>query len=115
MGMKTRFAFLFAALVLIAGPPLAASAAPAAATATVHIKNFTFVPALLTVTAGTSVTFVNDDEEPHTATALDKSFDSDALDTNEKWQHTFSKPGSYAYFCEMHPYMKGTLVVKAPQ
>ena len=104
---------MLAAVALLAGLPVSAPAAPVAAI--VHIKNFKFVPALLTVTAGTSVTFVNDDEEPHTATALDKSFDSDALDTNEKWQHTFAKPGSYAYFCEMHPYMKGTLIVKAPQ
>ena len=108
--MKTRFAFLFAAL-LFAGLPLSAPAA----TATVHIKNFTFVPPTLSVTAGTSVTFINDDEEPHTATAVDKSFDSDALDTNETWKHTFTKPGIYAYFCEMHPYMKGTLIVTAAQ
>ena len=86
---------------------------PAAAPATVHIKNFTFVPASLTITAGTAVTFVNDDTEPHTATATDKSFDSEGLDTNGSWTHTFTKPGTIAYFCEMHPYMKGTLIVKA--
>jgi plastocyanin len=108
--MTTRIAPLFAALVLFADPPLAAPAAPAA---TVHIKNFAFVPPLLNVTVGTSVTFVNDDQEPHTATAADKSFDSAALDTNESWHHTFVKPGTCAYFCEMHPYMKGTLVVTA--
>ena len=80
---------------------------------TVHIKDFTFVPAALTVPAGSTVAFVNDDTEPHTATAYDKSFDSDAIDTNETWKHTFSKPGTFAYFCEMHPMMKGTLIVKA--
>ena len=82
---------------------------------TVHIKNFTFVPAALTVPAGSTVTFVNDDNEPHTATAIDKSFDSEALDTNERWQHTFVKPGTFAYFCEMHPMMKRTLIVNAAE
>jgi plastocyanin len=109
--MKQRFVPLLAALALAAMTPLSALAAPA--TATVHIKNFTFVPAALTVAPGTIVTFVNDDMEPHTATAVDKSFDSEALDTHESWKHTFAKPGSFAYFCEMHPMMKATLTVKA--
>jgi plastocyanin len=80
---------------------------------TVHIKDFKFVPPALTVPAGSTVTFVNDDTEPHTATADDKSFDSEAIDTSETWKHTFAKPGTFAYFCEMHPMMKGTLTVKA--
>jgi plastocyanin len=110
--MKSRIALLFAALVLFAGLPLAA---PAASTATVHIKNFKFVPAVLAVAPGTVVTFVNDDEEPHTVTATDKSFDSEGLDTNQKWPHTFTKAGTFTYFCEMHPYMHGTVTVKAAQ
>ena len=81
----------------------------------VHIKNFTFVPASLSVPAGTSVTFINDDDEPHTVTAIDKSFDSEAIDTHESWKHTFAKTGTFAYFCEMHPMMKATLIVKAAQ
>jgi plastocyanin len=80
---------------------------------TVHIKDFKFVPATLTVPAGSTVTFVNDDNEPHTATAVDKSFDTEALDTNEKKKVVFAKAGTFAYFCEMHPMMKGTLTVKA--
>ncbi|MBV8356208.1 MAG: cupredoxin family copper-binding protein [Candidatus Eremiobacteraeota bacterium] len=95
--------------------PLAAlllAAAPDSGPA-VHIKNFAFTPATITVRAGTKVTFTNDDDEPHTATAVDKSFDSEGIDTHQSWQHTFSKPGSYAYFCEMHPYMKGRIVVVA--
>jgi plastocyanin len=107
--MRLRIATLVAALALLGLP----ATAPAQTGTTVHIKNYTFVPASLTVVAGTTVTFVNDDDEPHTATARDKSFDSEAIDTNGSWQHTFTKPGTYAYFCEMHPYMKGTLVVRA--
>ena len=106
--------FLGAAL-LAASLPCATLAAAPPAPATVHIRNFRLVPASLENAPGTTVTFVNDDEEPHTATAADKSFDSEALDTHETWKHTFSKPGSFAYFCEMHPQMKGKLVVKAPQ
>ena len=48
-------------------------------------------------------------------TATDKSFDSEGLDTNQKWAHTFAKTGSFAYFCEMHPYMHGTVIVKVTQ
>jgi plastocyanin len=110
--MRLRIASILAAATLLVGLPLAAPAAPAAAT--VHIKNFKFVPAMLTVAPGTSVAFVNDDQEPHTVTATDKSFDSEGLDTNQTWKHTFAKSGSYAYFCEMHPYMHGNVTVKAP-
>lgn len=112
--MKQRILTALAMPALLAGlalmPPPAASAA---ATATVHIKNFAFVPASLTVAPGTAVTFVNDDDEPHTVTAVDKSFDSEGLDTHQTWTHAFAKAGTYAYFCEMHPYMHGTVVVKA--
>ena len=77
----------------------------------VHIKNFMFVPATITVTPGTAVTFVNDDDEAHTVTATGKSFDSFGLDTGNAWQHVFAAPGTYQYFCELHPYMKATIVV----
>lgn len=109
--MILRFAPLIAALAIAA---LAPQAAPAAV-ATVHIKDFKFVPATLTVTPGSTVTFVNDDAEPHTATAVDKSFDSEALDTHESWKHTFARAGTFAYFCEMHPMMKAVLIVKVAQ
>jgi plastocyanin len=110
--MKLRIIPILAA-ALVAALPLAAPAAPM--TATVHIQNFKYVPAALTVAPGTIVTFINDDQEPHTVTATNKSFDSEGLDTNQKWAHTFAKGGTFAYFCEMHPYMHGTVTVKAPQ
>ncbi|MBV8245540.1 MAG: cupredoxin family copper-binding protein [Candidatus Eremiobacteraeota bacterium] len=96
---------------MIAALPAIALAALLPAAAIVHIKNFTYVPATIRVHAGDRVTFVNDDDEAHTATALDKSFDSDGLGTGDTYQHVFPKPGTYRYFCEMHPYMHGTIVV----
>jgi plastocyanin len=108
--MKQRIASILAA-VLLTGFPLAA---PAASTGpTVHIKNFMFVPATITVTAGTTVSFVNDDEEPHTVTSTVKAFDSEGLDTHQTFKQTFAKAGTYMYFCEVHPYMHGTVIVKA--
>jgi plastocyanin len=80
------------------------------AVTTVHIKDFKYNPPAVTVRAGDRVTFVNDDDEAHTVTATDKSFDSEGLDTADTWQHAFTKPGTYHYFCEMHPYMKATIV-----
>jgi len=102
------------ALTFTAGAATLASGANAAAPASgasVHIKNFTFAPTPLTVHAGDRVTFVNDDDEAHTVTATDKSFDSEGLDGAGTWQHMFAKAGTYRYFCELHPYMKATIVV----
>jgi plastocyanin len=109
--MKLRIIPVLAAAALLLGLPLAAPAAPAPVT--VHIVNFKFSPAVVTIPAGMTVAFVNDDQEPHTATATDKSFDSEGLDLHQSWKHTFEKAGTYAYFCEMHPYMKGKIVVTA--
>ena len=80
----------------------------------VHIKDFKFIPATLTIKAGTTVKFINDDTDAHTATAVGKAFDSGGLDTNDSWTHTFSQPGSYSYICAVHPYMKGVINVTAP-
>ncbi len=78
---------------------------------TIHIKDFAFTPTPATIHAGDRVTFVNDDAEAHTATAGDASFDSEGLDGGAAWQHVFAKPGTYRYFCRLHPYMKATIVV----
>jgi plastocyanin len=100
----------FGTLGALAGLSLLLGAAPDSGPV-VHIANFAFKPPSITVAAGQSVTFVNDDEEPHTVTAVDKSFDSQGLDLHANWQHAFTKPGTYAFFCSLHPYMKGTIVV----
>jgi|SRR5580698_3132585 plastocyanin len=79
----------------------------------VRIINDSFQPATLAVSAGQSVTFTNADDDAHTVTAVDGSFDSRGLDTGGVWHHVFTKPGTYRYFCQMHPFMKGTIVVRA--
>jgi plastocyanin len=112
--MKLRI-LPFLAAALLVGLPMAAPAqtTPTPTPNLVHIKNFMFVPATITVAPGTAVTFVNDDDEPHTVTANDKSFDSEGLDTHQKYTHTFAKAGTFMFFCEVHPYMHGTVIVKA--
>lgn len=85
----------------------------AAPTVAVQIHNFAFVPAMVTVSPGTTVTWTNADEDPHTVNATDKSFKSAALDTDDKYTFTFTRPGDYAYFCSLHPHMTGHIVVKA--
>jgi plastocyanin len=82
-----------------------------AAKTTVNIIDFAYHPRELRVAAGTAVTFVNRDGEPHTITALDRSFDSGALDGKSAWTHRFRKAGRYAFLCGFHPYMRGTIVV----
>ena len=79
---------------------------------TIHIKDFRFSPTPATIHVGDRVTFVNDDDEAHTATSVDRTFDSEGLDTAQTWQHVFAKPGAYKYFCELHPYMTATIVVE---
>lgn len=81
------------------------------ATATVKIRNFKFEPANLTIVEGKTVQFINEDEEPHTATSTDGSFNSKALDTNQTWNYTATKSGTFPYICSIHPFMKGTLTV----
>ncbi len=81
------------------------------ADAVVKIRNFKFEPANLAIAVGKTVQFVNLDEEPHTATATDGSFNSKALDTDQTWNYTATKPGAYPYICSVHPFMKGTLTV----
>jgi plastocyanin len=81
-------------------------------TAAVQIKDFAFAPQVLTVKPGTTVTWINSDEDPHTVTANDKSFHSAALDTKDKFAFTFTKPGQYGYFCSLHPHMTAKVIVR---
>ncbi|HUJ47543.1 MAG TPA: cupredoxin family copper-binding protein [Rhizomicrobium sp.] len=80
--------------------------------ATVTIKNFDFNPMNVTITAGSSVTWKNDDGEPHTVTSVDGAFRSGALDTNQSFTFKFYKTGTYKYLCSIHPKMVGTVTVK---
>lgn len=79
--------------------------------ATVKIRNFKFEPANVVIVEGETVQFINEDEEPHTATSTDGIFNSKALDTNQTWNYTATKPGTFPYICSIHPFMKGTLTV----
>jgi plastocyanin len=94
--------------------PVTRVAVPAvpAAPAEVKIDNFSFTPATLTVPAGTEVTWTNRDDIPHTVVSDDQSMKSKTLDTDDKFTFTFTKPGTYSYFCSLHPKMKGKVVVQ---
>ena len=80
--------------------------------AEVKIDNFSFGPAAVTVAAGTTVTWTNRDDIPHTVVSDEKVFKSKVLDTDEKFSFTFTKPGTYGYFCSIHPKMTGKVVVQ---
>jgi plastocyanin len=77
----------------------------------VGIKEFMFGPKELTVPVGTKVTWVNDDQIPHTVAETHKVFRSGALDTHDSFSWVFNTPGEYEYFCVLHPQMIGKIVV----
>jgi plastocyanin len=115
--MKKRFAMTIAALLLGLSTLFVlafGSKAPSQSntTAEVKIDNFSFTPETITVNAGTTVTWVNGDDVPHTVASDDKVFKSRALDTDEKFVYTFTKPGTYAYFCSLHPKMIAKIIVR---
>ncbi len=103
-----------AGMVCAAGAASQPSSQPAPAAAVVAIDNFAFVPSKLTVAAGATVTWINRDDVPHTATSKGEPqvFDSGALDTDEKFSFTFAKPGVYPYYCKVHTHMTGEITVK---
>jgi amicyanin len=95
-----------------AGSQKPAAGSSAAGGAEVKIDNFTFTPETITVPAGTQVTWTNHDDIPHNIVSEDKSIKSKVLDTDEKFSFTFTSPGTYSYFCSIHPKMKGKVVVQ---
>jgi plastocyanin len=107
---------LMAALILlfVGTPNLRANPPQAPASTEVKIDNFSFAPATLTVAVGTRVTWTNRDDIPHTVVSTDdpKAFKSKVLDTDEQFSYTFTKAGTYPYFCSVHPKMTGSVVVK---
>ena len=104
MILRTMTYALFAAFI--------ATAPAMAADASVVMKNFDFAPMALSVPAGTTVTWTNQDGEPHTVVSADGLFRSAALDQNDTFKFTFDKPGTYKYVCSIHPKMVGTITVK---
>ncbi len=81
-------------------------------TTEVKIDNFSFTPKSMTLKAGAVVTWTNRDDIPHTATSTEKKFASPVLDTDQAFSFKFQEPGSYPYFCKIHPTMTGTIVVE---
>lgn len=120
MRRSVSFGVFFAVVVLgasaLTAPPrnLAVVAPQKPENAEVKIDNFSFGPSTLTVTVGTTVTWTNRDDIPHTVTSSDdpKVFKSKVLDTDEKFSFTFTKVGSYAYFCSIHPKMTAKVIVQ---
>lgn len=91
------------------------SSQPAKPALTVHIKDYAFGPKSAHVQVGDTVTFVNDDDETHTVTANDGTFDSKGLAEKATFSHVFTKPGTYPYHCTIHTSMKGSIVVDPPK
>ena len=114
--MKTRttrtliliITMLSAAFGLSAATPDDKSASEVA----VKIDNFSFSPATVTVPVGTTIRWTNRDDIPHTVVSDDKTFKSKPLDTDEQFAYTFTKPGTYSYFCSIHPRMTAKIVVQ---
>jgi plastocyanin len=107
---------MVAGFILMAGTRASQAAAPQDKSPNaieLKIDNFSFGPMTLTVAAGTTVTWTNDDDVPHTVVSNDKTtFKSKALDTGEHFSYTFTKPGKYSYFCSVHPKMVAEVVVQ---
>jgi plastocyanin len=101
---------LIAIVLMVAGSARVTAGSPA--NAAVKIDNFTFGPQTLTVPVGTTVTWTNSDDIPHTSVSTDGVFKSKVLDTDEKFSFTFSTAGTYPYYCTIHPKMTGKIVVQ---
>lgn len=118
MRRSVSTAVLFAGLVFkisglgVGTRNFTASAQQKPETVEVKIDNFSFGPTELTVAVGTTVTWTNRDDIPHTVVSTDKVFKSKVLDTDEKFSYTFTQAGSFPYFCSIHPKMTGKVVVK---
>jgi len=100
------------AVMFFAVSPLVTARAQQAAAVEVKIDNFSFGPQSPSVPVGTTVTWTNRDDIPHTVVSTDGVFKSKVLDTDEKFSYTFAKTGTFAYFCSIHPKMTGKIVVQ---
>ncbi len=109
--MSTTTRSRLAVAATLAAASLLAFSAQAAG-ADIVIDQFSFSPQRLTVKAGTTVTWINQDDTPHTVTSSTQLFKSMALDTADKFSFTFTTAGTYEYFCSVHPHMRGAVVVE---
>jgi plastocyanin len=116
---KNKKAILLISLALLNfcvaawGDDAASGAGGGTAKNKIEIKDFMFNPPTITVKSGEKITWINRDEEPHTIVSVGKKFQkSSALDTDQEFSITAGAPGTYAYFCSVHPKMTGTIVVE---
>jgi plastocyanin len=107
-------ACMLLAVVVLAGSRVVFAASPEATQPgiSINIDNFSFTPVAVTVKAGTQITWTNRDDIPHTVVSSDNEFKSKALDTDDKFSFTPTKPGTYNYFCSLHPKMTAKVVVE---
>ncbi len=103
---------LLSAALVIGLLGISATSAPASNTVVVHITNFAYSPATVTIAKGETVEWINNDEAKHTATAIGGAFKSPDLGKGQSFKHTFTADGTFAYYCTFHRGMKGTVVVK---
>jgi plastocyanin len=122
MSRSTRRIAMYYILILVAlnvgllGTSYAQQpAGPAPAESSVSIEGFAFLPKTLTIELNQSVTWTNKDSSPHTVTSTTSAFDSSSLSQNQTFQHQFTSPGSFNYFCAFHPGMTGTIIVRGPE
>jgi plastocyanin len=101
-----------ASLAATPTPSVSATVPSAAIGTEIKIDNFSFAPVTMQIAVGTTVTWVNRDDIPHTVVGVDRAFKSKVLDTDEKFSYTFTKAGHYPYFCSLHPKMTGEIVVQ---
>jgi len=85
---------------------------PVSASMKVKIEQFAYAPRSLTIAPGTTVVWINHDDAPHTVTGKDREFNSKGLDTDDTFEHRFDTPGTYHYFCALHPHMTGEIIVR---
>ena len=108
-------ALALAGSLIHSSPALGDASPPSSAASDVHVSidNYAFKAPSVTIAPGTAVVWKNQDDDPHTVTADDGSFDSKGLGQGDTFRHVFTKPGKYQYHCSVHPYMKGTVIVGA--
>ena len=99
-------------LLFVGSPSVTASDQSSGANSEVKIDNFSFAPETIKVSVGTTVTWTNRDDIPHTVVSTDGVFKSKVRDTDEKFSFTFTKAGTYPYYCSVHPKMTGKVVVQ---
>jgi plastocyanin len=110
---RTRLVLTAVSMVMLWGAaPWTRSTAETADPTRIVVKDFMFTPTPLTVKAGSTVTWTNMDDEPHTVVSDTGLFKSGGMDTNESFSFKFDKPGTYHFTCSIHPRMVGTIVVQ---